>query len=303
MEGPSILYSPADFVDAEDMRPTSAYLDVVGNGTTTPYTTAINGVLRKHIDEMKHKSAASVMLPSGWKKRLREFMSQKNTDLLDFLKLSIPSNPTLSKGDAILRKFAATSYNPNHSSLRDLVLDVSGEDIVMEINAVLMSLKKDDGIKDYIAATQYIFTQYREAGEEAMRQEGALKSKLEFLDKSSTRLASIVDMDPTEKYQPLLEATESYIGTLFEKHQIEATYKAFIGAYRKFVALRDVILMTRAITAYENEPLCTICLQDGVSSVLVPCGHTFCDTCVKRQNGICFICRTQIREKIRMFFG
>jgi hypothetical protein len=303
MEGPSILYSPADFVDAEDMRPTSAYLDVVGNGTTTPYTTAINGVLRKHIDEMKQKSAASVMLPSGWKKRLREFMSQKNTDLLDFLKLSIPSNPTLSKGDAILRKFAATSYNPNHASLRELVLDVSGEDIISEINAVLMSIKKEDSIKDYVAATQYIFTQYRESGEEAMRQEGALKSKLEFLDKASTRLSSIVDMDPTEKYQPLLEATESYIGTLFEKHQIEETYKAFIGAYRKFVALRDVILMTRAITAYENEPLCTICLQDGVSSVLVPCGHTFCETCVKRQNGICFICRTQIREKIRMFFG
>jgi hypothetical protein len=150
---------------------------------------------------------------------------------------------------------------------------------------------------------RYLFEQYREAGEEALRQEAAMKSKLDVLDRAQGKLASVVDLDPTAAYSPLLEATEAYVKTLFEKHQIEDTYKAFIKAYRKFLCLRDIILMSRTVQATEAEPLCTICLQESIAHTLVPCGHTFCNSCIKRQSGICFICRTNIREKIRLYFG
>jgi hypothetical protein len=260
-------------------------------------------MLLKHLDEVKQKSQAAVSLPQGWKKRLREFVATKNTELLDFLALSIPSHPTLGKGETILRKFGNVNLHANHPSVRDLVMDSSGADVVGEIAATLTSLRKEDGLKEYMAATRYIFDTYREAGEEALKAEQALRQKLETLDKIKGRVTSILDLDPTEAYAPLLEATESYLKSVFEKNQIEEHYRALIAAYRRFIALRDVVLMTRTIHAQENEPLCTICLHESVGYCIAPCGHTYCPTCIRKQTGVCFMCRGPIREKVKLFFG
>jgi hypothetical protein len=255
------------------------------------------------VDELKQKAAASVSIPTGWKKRLRDFLSAKNTQLLDFLSLSIPSHPTLGKGEMILRKFGNVNLHANHPTVRDLVLDSSGVDVTGDIAAGLMALRTADGMKDFIAAVRYIQDQYREAGEEALKQEAAFRAKIETLDKLQGRLAMLFDLDPTEKYQPLMEATEEYLETVFKKNQIEEAYRAFISAYRKFIALRDVVLMTRAVTAQEAEPLCTICLQESVGYAMAPCGHTFCATCTRKQVGMCFVCRGVVREKVKLFFG
>lgn len=309
MEGPqSTLFGTttgsATWEDAYmETSPTAVLFDVGGNGSATPYTTAINGLLLTHLNEIKQKSAASVALPQGWKKRLREFLATKNTELLDFLALSIPSHPTLGKGEAILRKFGNVNLHANHPSVRDLVMDASGADVVGEIAATLASMRKGDGLKDYLGATRYILETYREAGEEALRAEAELRRRVETFDRVKGRLTELVDMDPTEAFPPLMEATESYLETLFKKHHIEEHYRALIAAYRKFISLRDIVLMTRAIQAQENEPLCTICLHETVGYCIAPCGHTFCNTCVRKQSGVCFMCRGPIREKVKLFFG
>jgi hypothetical protein len=294
------IFSPADFGDADDLRPTAAMFDIGGNGSSRPYTEAINGIMMKHIDEVKEKS---VKLPVDWKKRLREFLSLKNTQLLDFLSLSIPSHPTLGKGEAILRKFGNINLHPGHPTVKDLVLDVSGADTKEEINAALLSLQKGEGIADYAATIRYIYDEYRAAGDEALKQEFVLRTSLEVLDKIQGRLTALFDIDQTEKYEPLMEATEKYMESIFEKNHVEESYRKFIAAYRKFLSLRDIVQMTRAVHAQEGEPLCTVCLSDGVSYAISPCGHTFCQTCVKKQLGICFMCRGTIRDRVKLFFG
>ena len=276
---------------------------MTGNGSSTPYTTTMNGVILKHLDEIKQRTAASVSLPVGWKKRLRDFLSKKNTELLDFLTVSTASHSTLSKGDLLMKKFGASYVQPNHASVREYVLDVSGENVVAELTKRLEELRTEDGLKDYLASVRFLFDQYREAGEQALAKEAELKAKLEVLDKVQGRLSAVLDLDPNERYAPLMEATEGYLESLYSKHAIEDTYKELIAAYRRFVALRDVILMTRTIQSNENEPLCTICLTEPVSFTLTPCGHTFCGTCVRRQVGTCFVCRGPFREKVKLFFG
>ncbi len=286
-----------------ETSPTAVLFDVGGNGSSAPYTAAMNGLLLKHLDEVKQRSAAAVALPQGWKKRLREFLAVKNTELLDFLALSVSSHPTLGKGEAILRKFGNVNLHANHPSIKDLVMDASGADVVGEIAATLVSLRKDDGLQHYLTATRHILETYREAGEEALRAEAELRRRMEVLDKVKVRLTDMLELEPTEAYQPLMEATEGYLETLFRKHQIEDAYRALIGSYRKFISLRDVVLMTRSIYAQENEPLCTVCLHEGVAYCIAPCGHTFCGTCVRKQTGVCFMCRGTIREKVKLFFG
>lgn len=303
MPGGGGLYAPAEFGDADDDRPAAIAFDLGGNGSANPYTAAISGMLIKHLDEIRQKSAAAISVPSGWKRRLREFLANKNNDLLDFLSVSIPSHPTLGRGEALLRKFGNVNLHAGHPSVKDLVMDSSGADFTQEVAAALLAQRTDDPLKDHVATMRYLFEQYREAGEEAIRHESALRTKLETLDKIQGRLVSLFDLDPNEAYEPLMKSTEEYLERVFAKHQIAGEYRAFIDAYRRYVTLRDVVMMTRTALAQENEPLCTICLRDPVGYAVSPCGHTFCAGCIKKQAGACFMCRGPIRDRVKLFFG
>ena len=297
--GSSMGWSPANFDDSDSNRPTAAEFDLLGNGSTTPYTGAVNGLLQKHLDEIKQK----ITIPSGWKKRLREFLSRKNTELLDFLNLPVNTHGYLGKGDTILRKFGNIHYNPNHASIREFVLDTSGCDVAAEISAQLLSIRNDDGLKDYTDSVRFIFEEYIAAGDEALKCESLLKSKLDVLDKIQVKLADVIDLEKTDGYIPLMESMEAYLGTVFDSQKIDDVYIKFIAAYRRFIALRDIVLMTRTIDIHESEPMCTICYNEPVSYCISPCGHTFCTVCSRKQSAACFLCRGVIRDKIKVYFG
>ena len=49
--------------------------------------------------------------------------------------------------------------------------------------------------------------------------------------------------------------------------------------------------------------ICSICLQNDKDTVLMPCSHTFCNTCVDRMkdiNGLCAYCRGEIADAHHM---
>jgi len=302
MDSTTYGFSPANFLDAEEFRPTSAVFDVTGNGSVTPYSDAVNGLIQTNMNEIKNKLSSTVTLPGGWKKRLHGFLSQKNTDLLKFLGLSVKDHSTLSNGDNILRKFGTIHYSVN-STLKSVILDGSGVDIIGEINAQLLSLRKGTALEDYTSAVTFIFNEYRQAGEDTLRYESQLKDKLDVLDKIQGKLSGIVDLDKNELYSPLMEATEAYLGKMYDSYSIEESYKGFIASYRRFIALRDIVSLTRIVDTSESDPLCVICLNESVSYVLTPCGHTYCGTCIKKQYSACFLCRGIIRDRVKIYFG
>ncbi len=100
-----------------------------------------------------------------------------------------------------------------------------------------------------------------------------------------------------------MEATEEYLKKIYEESTIKEDYTALIAAYRRFASLRDIIQMSRAVVGKENEPLCTICLQDHVNYALAPCGHTYCQSCVRRQGNTCSVCRGSIKDRVKIYFG
>jgi hypothetical protein len=298
-------YAPADFADAEDMRPLGAVFDIGGHGSMTPYTTAMNSVLHKHMDEVRQATTSLLSTPTGWKKRLREFISQKNNDLLDYLKLTPQNHPTLGPGEVILRRFGSPQVGPQHHSVREFVLDASGATaaVIEDINTLIESTTGEKGLKGYVAQTKALYEEYRKAGDEVLSAQAGLKVRLDRLDRVQGKLAGLFEIDPNESYEPLLRATEEYLGKIYAENQIAEHYAATIAAYRRFAALRDAVLASRALLAQENEPICSICLQDPVVFAVSPCGHTYCQNCVRRQNNQCYMCRGPIKERVRLYFG
>jgi hypothetical protein len=45
---------------------------------------------------------------------------------------------------------------------------------------------------------------------------------------------------------------------------------------------------------------CSICYENKLSICLNPCGHCYCDICIKNTDN-CFICRKNIINKIKLF--
>ncbi len=298
-------YAPAsaDFGDAEELRPLAATFDIGGHGQAAPYSVAVDAMMAKHMEEVQGKAQAALALPGNWKRRLREFISMKNNDLLDFLKLSVPNHPVLGPGELLLRRFGNPNANPSHPSVRDLVLDVSGEDVIADLSAALDAFNEGNSIKNYAASTRLLFEEYRLAGDEVLKAQGALRAKLDRLDRIQGRLTNLFELDPTKSWEPLAEATESYLKHAYEENAFEAEYAATIKAYRRFAVLRNIVLMTRAIVAQEAEPICTVCLHETVQFALSPCGHTYCGTCMRRQGNTCFMCRTNIKDRVKLYFG
>ena len=297
-------FAPADFDDAA-LQPLGPMFDIGGHGSNTPYLNAVNSIVHKASDEARGRAAALSNLPTGWKRRLRDFINVKNNELLDFLKLSVPSHAVLGPGEILLRRFGNPQAVPSHPSVRDMVMDISGagETVLADLNALLKRTGEDDTLTNYANQTRIIYEEYRNAGDDILLQQNLLKAKLDKLDKIQQRVTGLLEIDPSEKYQPLMEASEAYLKKIFEDNKIEEEYNKLLAAYRRFITLRDVVSMSRALIAYESEPLCSICLNETVSYALSPCGHTLCNTCVKRQNGQCFMCRNPIKEKVKIFFS
>jgi hypothetical protein len=297
-------YAPADFGSAEDSAPTAAMFDVGGHGQQNPYTLAVGGMLTKQIDEIRGKVNAAMNLNMSWKRRFREFMAKKNNDLIDFIKVDVAAHPVFGRGEILLRRFGNPQCSVTHPSVRDMILDISGETCIEEVNAAMTALSGSGPLKDFAAHITMIYELYKDAGEAAIVAQNGLKMKMDKLDKLQGKLANLFEIDVNEKYEALMEANEAYLKKVFEEAGIEAEYKAVVEAYRRFLTLRDIVLLTKAHTAAENTPLCSICVEEGVSHALTPCGHTFCQNCIRKHtSNSCFICRATARDKIRLYFG
>ena len=296
-------YAPADFEDAQESAPVSAVFDIAGNGSSTPYTTSLTAIQTKHVEEMRAKLAPSMNTYGQWKRRIREFLTKKNTDLLDFLKVSLPQHPVFGPGDILLRRFSNPQVSSSHPSVRDMVLDVSGENPITEIDEALKLLTSDSPLKSFSEYTQALFEMYKEAGEEALTAQGVLQRKLAKLDKVQGKLSHLFELETNEKYDSLMTTFEEYLKQIYNDNTIDVEYRDAIKAYRKFIVLRDVISNARLIASQESGSQCIICLEEPVSYDLVPCGHTFCGTCMRKHVGPCFLCRTHAKDKLKLFFS
>jgi len=238
-------FASADFPDSEDTQPLGAMFDIGGHGSPSPFSTATGSMLQKHVHEIGGKTAAALNLPTGWKKRLRDFITLKNRDLLDFLHVSLPNHPVMGPAEILLRRFGNPQVNPSHVSVRDIIMDASGEDYMAEINTALDGIRGENkdanGLRLHALCTQYLYEKYRESGDDILKHHATLTAKLSALDRIQGKITGLFDIDPNEKYGPLLEASEAYLAKVFQDNQIEESYMGLIEAYRRFLAYRDSV--------------------------------------------------------------
>lgn len=278
------------------------------NETVVPgkYKTTVSNILSKHCAEIKN-STEEVTQPvaSVSRKKLKELITKHNNEIFAFLARPDKTPHILGVAETIFRRYGQEAPtirgNTANTVLRDLNLDASMNTAVTDLDE---GLKKQgaSGLEDYLKQTRWMYNQYKNIGEEVLRLETTLFQKVETLDKLNNRLPMLTSLTNNEALPELIESFSKYADTAYRSSHIEQNYKDLVEAYKKWNVCRQVITLNSIFKTDTHEAQCSICLIETVSMAIVPCGHTFCASCAKKQNTNCYICRGSIRERIKLFF-
>ena len=283
-------YSSADFLDSNEPSPFNISLlnDI-------SYSSAINNAMNKQLGEIREKNTLNV----HWNKKFREMLVAKNNKLLEFLSCKLKKHPVLSSVEHFFQFFGAPLHF--HKSIKEIILDISGNSL--DILNEKMSEKGFESIEKFIEQTNYILDEYKLTIDKILDKEKLLKMKLDNLDSVNLRLKGLSFIRENEHYEELMSVTEKYMAKIFDENLIEDEYNDIIALYKKYVYIRDVLRVIRRVDTVEKEPLCSICFENSVNHVFIPCGHTFCMVCSKRQSLNCSVCRTGVRDVVKIYFA
>lgn len=300
-------YAPADFQDSEETRPPESYLDSGSQAPATIYSSVITNTGNFHNRQIRDRHVMPTVYTGSWKRKVRDLFVQGSEAVLGWLAKPLASHPTLGQAELLIRRYSRSELTNreanSHMNLRDIVTDLSGEISTEFVERELDKSRDISGnISRFVAQTHALYMLYKEVLEEIALNDATMKEKLVTLDKIQPRLKMLLELGPMSESATLEASIERYMKEVFAANSPEAEYKKALRLYKKFLVVKDMIAMLRLSSSADREPICGICLNETVSFVLVPCGHTFCDTCSKRQIMQCYMCRQPSRERIKIYF-
>jgi hypothetical protein len=195
----------------------------------------------------------------------------------------------------VLTKYSKPTWNFG-CSIRDLALP-------MALTETATELEEELGLAPSVLreAMRRAVRAYVNTGAELCAAEGRLEEKLKRLETVAGRINELMFLEPTAELEALATPTRVYLDSVLAKIPLEDEYKALVEQYKKFSMLRTLV----TLQGYKRPaaPTCAICMTKEVTQAMTPCGHTFCDDCAARQATACYICRVQVRDKVRLYFS
>ena len=264
-----------------------------------PMTAAMHNISMRHLHDINTVVPDDRQFLRSWRRQLQDCLTQQNARIVQFLLADVSNNMTEAdvarRCTDVLNKYSKTTWN-FASSTRELSLPTS----VSDANAVI---EQELGIspaalRDYMRKAIRLYANSAAALASA---EIKLEEKLKRLETLVGRVNDLMFLEPTAELEQMAEPARTYLDSVLDKITIDTEYKGVVEQYKRFAVLKGVI----NIGTFHKQliPTCTICMTKEVCQAMTPCGHTFCDDCCQKQMTSCFICRVQIRDKVRLFFS
>jgi len=263
-----------------------------------PMTAAIHNISTRHLHDIQYAVPDDRQFLRSWRRSLQECITQQNARIVQFLieeSGDLTSTEISRRCTEILTKYSKPTWN-FASSTRDLALDTG-------VSEVATSLESELGLsaatlRDYMRKAIRLYANTASALSSA---EIRLEEKLKNLEAVVSRINDLMFLEPTPELEHLTEPARNYLESVMQKIDLEADYKDLVEQYKRFAILKSVVNM--GSLHKQAAPICTICMTKEVSQALTPCGHTFCDECALKQLTSCFICRQQVRDRLRLHFN
>ena len=269
------------------------------NGSIEPMTTAINNISARHLHDIANTLPDDRQFQRSWRRQLQDCLSQQHSRLFRFLiadtTSDVESPDFIRKTNDILEKYAKPTWN-FASSTRDLTLSP-------DMSVAAAAIETELGISSPALRNlqQRAIRMYATAAAAVGEAEGCIEDKLKRLEIIHKRVNDLMFLEPTPALEGMSVATREYLNSVYEKIDIEPDYRNLIEQYKRFAILRNIVELSQV--QQQSAPTCSICMSREITQALAPCGHTYCDECTRTQMTGCYICRVQIRDKIRLYFN
>lgn len=254
----------------------------------------------------------------SWAARLAVTLNQAEADLVQFLKKdaeaaaetgeaatgetveTVETIPCVERHRQFMRGLDTPGFFTSASWVnRNLRSQVDHDATLVDISGALgISLP---ALQEKIHTAMALYAPSLEAMDSAYVR---LQSKLKQIEAFSNQVKALRVPHTTAftaEYDTLQSALLHFIESQYAALRIEDDYKEFATQYDRFQAYRSILCLLQPQGG--AQPLCTVCMTEPISAAVVPCGHTFCGRCCSTQRNICYICRTPVRDRQRLYFG
>jgi len=190
------------------------------------------------------------------------------------------------------------NFNPSSSDIfKNIIVDISGNSEEAEIKEEL-----GDTYEIVERAISKINELYLKSLEDLFSADKQLHSALDAIKYTFKNVDTILNLEINESTIEMYGVLTKYIHSTLEKHSLKSHFDNFLKARRKFIKYR-ILLNAKNVANIESRVTCSICIDNPVSYVLIGCGHTFCNECTRKHTNICYICRSKIRERVKIYFS
>ena len=279
------------------MASSSQYTSFDDSPTLGPMTTALHNITTRNLHEISTAYPDEKQFLRTWRRQLNDCMQLHSANLVRFLLVSsdLTDAPLIKRCNEVLTKYSKPTWN-FASSIRDLSMNLCMEETIADVGTEL-GMTANEMCKKMKMAIRL----YTDSVTALCLAEGRLEEKLKRIETIMTRINELMFLDPNSALEQLGEPVQKYLSSILEKISLEEDYNEIMAQYKKFVALRSIVLLGNFQKS--AVPTCTICMTKEVASVITPCGHTYCEECSKVQVTACFICRVQIRDRVKLYFS
>ena len=263
-----------------------------GSGSTN--NRAISNLSVVHMND-----AANAVAAPTWKHSLNTLFETYDHKWLQNMVKSTDELDRTKQLQTILQKLSHPMFNPSASWISN------------ELNGPINRYTIESHVKDAIGISSEHFqstihalhTSYYATIKQMFDLDSSIQEKLKRVNDLHTQLSNLPTLSSTLSVTSSLQSTISqYTEQMLEAERIDHEYPKLMHTVGVFHQLRSLMKLSHAFHEPELKNPCTICMNEETDIVMVPCGHTFCSDCSKKTRAICFLCRTQVLQKQKLYF-
>ena len=233
----------------------------------------------------------------AWKKKIKETITRFNDSFFDFLIRDSEGKDQ----ETIVRMKSLINRMSNIPSSGRAYFPELGWDISM--NAVVEELQTDMGFQlDEFKESQKKLTRvYSDTLKELFLIDSRLHEKINKMNQVVDKVQGLLLLESNKELADLAEPTSAYLAAVLKNNDFSSDFVLFMLTYKRWLAMYDLVQINRTSSA-NTVPQCCICAQADVTHAMIPCGHTFCSGCINKQMSLCYICRTSVRDRLKLHF-
>ena len=282
----SNLFASANFLDNDAGASDDQFLNLFGG---IQIETVIENLLESIMNMIEDGEMDTNTKLRDLRIKFLEFASKGYNTAIEELVKPLDTNGTVILMKDVIDSLNRVDFNPSSQGhFRDLLIDISGA-----------SNNYSDLEERIFAATEQYKLAYV-ALFEADKEVREVASKFKMVAK---KIDDFMNLESNSASLDMYKSFANYLMIYFKNTNLLDKFNIYVRAYREFTRLRKIIKASNISSSEDTSPLCSICISHSVTYTLNPCGHTFCHSCAHKQLGHCFICRTKISNRLKLYFS